>query len=79
MTQTSFKVEKGVPLSPKAGGRRSFYPWADMEVGDSFIAGPYSAKFQKSVINSAALQRRRHGRSFTTRKDGDNLRVWRIA
>ena len=78
MTQTSFKIEKGVPLPPSRRGR-TLYPWADMEVGDSFVAGPYSTKFQNNVTTSAALQRRKHGRSFATRKDGDNLRVWRIA
>lgn len=73
---TVFTVEKGVPR-PKLKGRNSKYPWADMEVGDSFAA---PKKLSISLVNSAAQQSRKRGWKFSVRTmDEQTCRVWRIA
>ena len=35
-----YQVEKGVPLPENMKGRKSIYPFADMEIGDSFAFEP---------------------------------------
>ena len=68
------EITKGLP-TPR--GRRSKYPFRDMEVGDSFFA-PGS-----SVIGIHGCARRHRPMKFTCRsvvEDGVvGIRVWRIA
>lgn len=67
------KIEKGVPVpSPPM---RAKYPFKDMEVGDSFFV---SSEYIDKVRSSAASYARAHGMKFTTRQEGDGLRVWRV-
>lgn len=70
-----FKIEKGIPLSKVNLSRPFRYPWAQMEVGDSFI-------FQgerKNIATVAHAYGRRHNIKFATRNMPDGVRVWRIA
>lgn len=63
-------IDKGIPLPTK-------YPFAEMNVGDSFVV---PAKVNRSAVNVAAMRfGRKHGMKFTVRltKDG-TLRCWRI-
>lgn len=64
-------IEKGVPL-PKR------FPFADMEVGDSFAI---PAETRRSAVNVAAKRFGvKHGMKFTVRLMPDrSLRCWRIA
>ena len=64
-----FKIEKNIP----APGRRAKYPFAEMEVGDSFEA-PESAKLRTAAYNAG----KKSGRKFTCRTHDGALRVWRI-
>lgn len=68
------EITKGMP-TPR--GRRSKYPFRDMEVGDSFFA-PGS-----SVIGIHGCARRHRPMKFTCRSMVENgvagIRVWRIA
>ena len=62
------EIEKGVPIP----GKRSKYPFAQMEVGDSFI----ESVAKQVGIHSCA---RCFGIKISTRKMGDGtIRVWRV-
>lgn len=77
---TAFKIESGVPVPTYLGpGQPEKYPFSQMAVGDSFVAGEYSATLLNSVRSCAQHQERRHSRRFIARKHGNDLRVWRIA
>ena len=70
----TIEITKGVP-APR--GRKSKYPFRDMDVGDSFFA-PGS-----SVIGIHGCARRHRPMRFTCRSVVENgiagIRVWRIA
>lgn len=64
------QVDKGIPM-PSDG--RSKYPWKTMEVGDSFTV-------EKKLRASVTSNMTKHGsRRFTTRGEGELVRVWRVA
>ena len=85
-----FLIEKGVEMPPKATPKigRSKYPWAVMEVGDSFFS-PLNGdpnrlvgmRLYSSAFKWAALDG--NGKKFKTRfvteKCGEGIRVWRVA
>lgn len=70
------KIEKGVPIPPKVerGGQPRKYPLRDMEVGDSFVTqwSPGRDNSVRSIATQVGIR-------ITVRRDGDTLRVWRIA
>ena len=68
------KIEKGVPIPPRDRGHRSSkYPWATMEIGDSFFVP------KAKMGSSASIAGKRYQRKFTTRPEGDGTRIWRQA
>lgn len=74
---TEIKIEKGVPLPP----RKSKYPFAEMEPGDSFFAKPNEGQSLKQLHNSimgCARLRLFPGKKFTSRQMDGGVRVWRI-
>lgn len=82
----TIKIEKNVPLLPRAA--YSAYPFAQMEVGDSFAVpvekGGDVARLQKKMSTCAlSYARSKHGlgKRFATRRSDDHscVRVWRIA
>jgi hypothetical protein len=74
-------IEKNVPLPIRV--KPSKYPWAEMQVGDSFLFLPQDGEStrdtQLRACNAASQWGRRHTTRFTVRtlKDG-NVRVWRV-
>jgi hypothetical protein len=66
------EISQDVPL-PKPHFR---YPYGAMQVGDSFLVP--GGKLQ-IVCNANYRAGKRLGRRFTARKDGDGVRVWRLA
>ena len=77
----TIKIDKDVPCPPKqrGGGRPPQYPFAELEVGDSFFApGTTTKTFGGTVSNT----RRRLGITLVTRtveEDGvSGVRVWRV-
>lgn len=82
-----YKVEKNVEMPLKktftAGSK---YPFAEMDIGDSFFVPATSRedakKVQTRVSASGTKFRAVHGRRFSTRvieeNDGFGVRVWRI-
>ena len=73
-------VDKNVPIPPRErgweGGQAPKYPWATMEIGDSFYVPGATQKNMSGPIFHAM---QRTGRKFISRKEGDGVRVWRIA
>ena len=69
------RVQKGIPLPPKqVGGRRSKYPYARMEIDDSFFL-PYRKTF--TVPKMPALAGRKFVRRLVTESGVQGVRVWR--
>ena len=60
-------------------GRPPKYPFAIMEVGDSFMIPSLDAKKIRSARTAATLYGRNHKKKFISRKQENGLRVWRIA
>lgn len=69
----NIEIEKSVPIPTNGPGRRSIYPWGQMELGDSFFV-PGKKLMDKQVH----VRARRDGRKYLVRSEGDGQRVWRI-
>lgn len=71
---STIKIDKGVPI-PNGSGGYSVYPWAEMEVGDSFFAPV------PGLSGSIAGAARKYGWKFRTQTTVENgikgVRVWR--
>jgi hypothetical protein len=52
------------------------YPYEDMGIGDSFVV-PLEAR--QKVLNANYRANKRLGLKFTSRTEGDVVRVWRVA
>jgi hypothetical protein len=87
-----FVIESNIPIPPRAGGKGSpsRYPFALMQVGDSFEVPlsacrskrPTMARLQSSVSNAATLFTKAHNKhaKFSVRKTSPTtFRVWRVA
>lgn len=70
----TFRIEKNIPAPPN---RRSKYPFADMEVGDSFMI-PGAATSAK-IGSSISYRCIRYGEKYRTSAVDGGLRVWRVA
>jgi hypothetical protein len=70
---TSYKVESGVPLPAKGNARRCF-PFAEMKVGDSFVAAHIGC-----VAAAGVWKKRNPGWDYTSRKQNGGFRIWRTA
>lgn len=76
----SYVIEKNVPMI----GRKSpeFYPWDQMEVGDSFLvpcSEEESVKVASRMSGVCSGRRQRHGQKYSVRKVDGGIRVWRSA
>ena len=83
MTNGEFKIEKGVPIPGYGGGGKtgSKYPWAELEIDDSFFVdctGPDTpqAKYFGRVCYDAG---KRLSRKFATRITDGGVRIWRVS
>jgi len=70
------KIESNVPMPSRR--KSSIYPFASMQVGDSFFVCDGRHPRSISTHMSTTAQRHRPKR-FCTRQEGDGIRVWRIA
>lgn len=75
---SEYVIEKGVPTPPPRhhGSGTIKYPFHEMEVGDSFHAPAEEAKRARLAATGWG---KRNGRKFVGRKNGDGIRIWRIA
>lgn len=64
-------IETGIPVP--ASRKTEKWPFADMSVGDSFFTTKLIAK------NAAMNYQRRHGVKFSSRREADGIRIWRVA
>lgn len=71
-------IEKDVPIQ-RSRIDMEVYPFADMEIGDSFLATKENSK-KPQVVRSAAYEAgKRLGRKYVTRTVEGGIRVWRTA
>lgn len=75
---TPVKIDNHIapPCSVKSG-KRSKYPFADMQVGESFAV---SLDERANLRNILSGWKNRHpGWDYATRSDGEFFRIWRTA
>ena len=72
------RIEKGIPIPPKHKPLAGGFPFADMEVGDSF---GLNGRMPQTVGYLAAVFGRRQDppRKFVVRKTTAGHRCWRVA
>lgn len=70
---TDFKIEKGIPAPAKRGK----YPFAEMEVGDSFLVP--GAATSAEISSAVSYRKNRYQEQYICRSVDGGLRVWRIA
>lgn len=86
---SEFQIEAGVPIPPPSSGGRAYkYPFAGMQIGDSF-AIPLTGEMHRKggdtayvrLKNASKRYERLHGGSFRvrTRRDENAVRCWRVA
>lgn len=83
------KIEANIPIPPRgplvSKGRPALYPFADMQIGDSFMVPIKASDPQKQkrlamrVTNAAYANARLHGKKYATRVMDGGVRVWRVA
>lgn len=71
-----FKIEKKIPL-PTRRTVISQYPWADMEVGDSFLVPDKKVKTVYVTVSKA--NKKYPPKHFISRAVKGGVRVWRDA
>ena len=71
--RTLFKISKNVPLPSNMTLNRKFYPWKELESGDSFFVrdGKVTALSAK-----AAWAGRQYGKQYVCRTVKGGVRVW---
>ena len=77
----SFKIEKNVDVPPHP--TKTFYPWSEMVVGDSFLVRCESDDRKRALnaIRSAGhgfCTRNRPDCTIAARQQSDGVRVWLV-
>jgi hypothetical protein len=67
-------LERGVSLRDGRGAGRYKYPWAQMQIGDSFRADVPADTLRASAHRYA----KRHGVRFIVRTEGEGSRAYRV-
>ena len=75
---TEIKIDKNVPL-PKLRSPLNKYPWADMQVGDSFFIPQDPATVRASLYSCTKWARIKIATRRVTENGVEGIRVWRIA
>lgn len=71
------KIESNIPIPGRVGiGRTSPYPWAQLEVGESFFI---PQKAVASIGGSKKWFELKLLRKFARRAENGGVRVWRIS
>jgi hypothetical protein len=70
------EIETGIPLPlGRKYGPVSKYPWAQLEVGESFFVADPPSHFATMVSHASRI----HSRKFIQRQVDGGIRVWRVA
>jgi len=72
----NFKVEKDIPI-PEIKERASKYPFAQMEVGDSFLVK--DKRIKQNVESMMYYHSKKWNKRFTLRTVSEGVRVWRVS
>lgn len=86
----TIEIDKDIPLPTACGrGPPAKYPFAEMEVGDSFAVPLTGERYGNHSSDKAAVSLsvtshtygKRHGKKFTVRQLNDEgvARVWRVS
>lgn len=67
-----YKIEKNIPYPVR--GLKTKYPFAQMEIGDSFVATAH----RNSVAVAAIRYGKKTGARFTVSTHGGVVRCWRV-
>ena len=79
-TTVQFEIEDDVPLTGAKGRGRvgqSKYPFAQMEKGQSFLAGDVKVGTIRSAIGAFMKAHKDEGFKFSVRETEAGVRVWR--
>lgn len=71
-----FEIERGVPVP--TSGRYSKYPFAGMQVGDSFFVPEGTSKKMSSIHSLCNQYGKKHGGVYKARRVDGGMRVWRV-
>ena len=71
----TFVIEKNIPIGVQV--RKSKYPFAQMENGDSFTV-PLDGRNPHSITSNIHNHARHQNVRIATRNGGDHVRVWKI-
>lgn len=69
------KIDKGIPIPKRKGGRSKHYPWDDMEVGDCVVALKNDITYAHGVASRATA--RYKPKKFIVRELEGKVRIWR--
>lgn len=69
------EIERNIPISPKGNYWTKDYNFISLKVNESVLVKGVKASSVSCHLNQ--LQHK-YRCKFTTRKDGENVRVWRI-
>lgn len=75
----TFYIDKHVPPPTEQTARAAKYPWAQMEVGDSFHFDGSPGIRDRISASSRSFAKTHAGFAFVTRREGDGYRIWRVA
>jgi hypothetical protein len=74
----NIRIEKGVPMPPPSRSK-TFYPWREMKVGDSFFA---VGREMNGISSSASSWGKKLNCIFRCRQNAvggeEGIRVWRV-
>lgn len=73
-------IEKNIPIPSGTGitGRRAKYPFGEMEVGDSLFIDNEPRGSQSGASMASKQHGARYGKKFTSRTEGNGVRIWRV-
>jgi hypothetical protein len=69
------KIEKNIPIAK----RRATYSWREMKVGDSVFFDNAPGGSQAKQSKAAVVWGQTNNAKFSARKEGNGVRIWRVA
>jgi hypothetical protein len=75
------KIDKNVPMPPPVGKRSgcSVYLWDKMKVGDSVFFDDEPKASQSNPSFAAKVWAKANAAEVSSRKEGNGVRIWRVA
>lgn len=75
-----YKIEKNIPIATKQLPPRAKYPFAKLEIGDSFLVKPSDRKTYVNLYQAIQRCKRQSPPplKFITRRTENGIRCWRV-